>query len=151
MVNNSLSTTIVPVSERLRLIALNLYPNTTVERNLMHYYLRDETDNMELENHSNTLREMTKFTTSTVIISGPAYDYIIQMLTPHFCGNHLVDTTCVSAPDYIDYESVKNMYHRHYDKTVEFLQKVKPDYLQEHQEEETTGETTTETTTKKRA
>ena len=54
-----------------------------------------------------------------------------------------MDTTCVSGPDYIDYKSVQNMCHRHYDKTVEFLQKVKPDYLKELQEEETTGEPTT--------
>ena len=32
MVNNSMSTTIVPTNERLRLIAVNLYPKTTVER-----------------------------------------------------------------------------------------------------------------------
>ena len=35
MVNNSMSTTIVPVNERLHLIAVNLYPKTTVERNLL--------------------------------------------------------------------------------------------------------------------
>ena len=116
MVNNSMSTTIVPTNERLHLMAVNLYPKTTVECNLTHYYLRDGTDYMELENHSNTLRDMTKFTTSTVIISGHTYNYIIQMMTPHFYSNHLVDTTCVSGPDYIDYKSVRNMYHRHYDK-----------------------------------
>ena len=42
------------------------------------------------------------------------------------------------------------MYHRHYDKTVEFLQKVKPDYLQEQQDEDTTGETTTGATISKK-
>ena len=92
-----MSTTIVPTNERLHLIAVNIYPKTTVERNLLHYYLRDGSDYMELENHSNTLREMTTFTTSTVIISGPTYDYIVQMLTPHFYSNHLVDTTASAA------------------------------------------------------
>ena len=144
-----MSTTIVPVNERLHLIALNLYPKTTVERNLMHYYLRDGSDYMELENHSNTLRELTTFTTSTVIISGPTYDYIVQMQTPHVYSNHLVDTTTISGPDNINHKSVKNMFHRHYDKTVEFLQKVKPDYLKELlEDEETTGEPPT--TTKKK-
>ena len=112
LVNNSMSTTIVPVNERLHLIALNLYPKTTVERNLTHYYLRDGSDYMELENHSNTLRELTTFTTSTVIISGPTYDYIFQMLTPRFYSNHLVDTTTISGPDSINYKSVKNVLHR---------------------------------------
>ena len=42
------------------------------------------------------------------------------------------------------------MLHRHYDKTVEFLQKVKPDHLKELlDDEETTGETTATTSKKK--
>ena len=144
MINNS-------VNERLHLIALNLYPKTTVDRNLMHYYQREGSNYKELENHSNTLQEMTKFTTSTTVISGPNYDYVVQMLTPAFYSNHLVDTTTISGPDHINYKSVKNMFHRHYDKTMEFLQKVNPDYLKELlDDEETTGETTT-TTSKKRA
>ena len=138
-----MSTTIVPVNERLHLIAVNLYPKTTVERNLLHYYRRDGTDYVELEKHSNALRDMTKFTTSTVIISGPTYDYVIQMMTPHFYSNHLIDTTVVSGPDYIDYKSVQNMYNRHYDQTIEFLQKVKPNYIHVLQGDDTTEETTT--------
>ena len=67
MINNSMSTTIVPVNEQLHLTALNLYPKTTVERNLMHYYQREGSDYLELGNHSNTLQEMTIFTTSTTI------------------------------------------------------------------------------------
>ena len=146
MINNSKSTTIVPVNERLHLIAVNLYPKTTVERNLLHYYQRDGTDYMELENHSNALRDMTKVTTSTVIISGPTYDDVIQMMTPRFYSNHLIDTTVVSGPDYIDYKSAQNMYNRHYDKAIEFLQKMKPDYIHVLQEDDTTKETTTGTT-----
>ena len=96
MVNNSMSTTVVPVNERLHLLELNLYPEIVLQRNLLHYYKQDGTDYMELENHSDALRDMTKFTTSTVIISGPTYDYIIQMMTPHFHVNHLIDTTVVS-------------------------------------------------------
>ena len=150
MINNSMSTTIVPVNERLHLIALNLFPKTTVERNLMHYYQREGSDYKELENHSNTLQEMTKFTTSTTVISGPTYDYVVQMLTPAFYSKHLVDTTTISGPDNINYKSVKNMFNRHYDKTVEFLQEVKPDYLKELlEDEETTGETTATTSKKK--
>ena len=71
MVNNSMSTTVVPVNERLHLVAVNLYPEIVLGRNLLHYYKRDGADYMELEKHSDTLRDMTKFTTSTVIISGP--------------------------------------------------------------------------------
>ena len=150
MINNSMSTTIVPVNERLHLIALNLFPKTTVERNLMHYYQREGSDYKELENHSNTRQEMTKFTTSTAVISGPNYDYVVQMLTPAFYNKHLVDTTTISGADHINYKSVKNMLNRHYDKTVEFLQEVKPDYLKELlDDEETTGETTATTSKKK--
>ena len=152
MINNSMSTTIVPVNERLHLIALNLYPKTTVERNLMHYYQREGSDYKELENHSNTLQEMTKFATSTTVISGPNYDYVVQMLTPAFYSKHLVDTTTISGPGNINYKSVKNMLSRHYDKTVEFLQEVDPNYLKDLlDEEETTGETTTTTSKKKGA
>ena len=152
MINNSMSTTIVPVNERLHLIAINLFPKTTVERNLMHYYQREGSDYKELENHSNTLQEMTKFTTSTTVISGPTYDYVVQMLTPAFYSKHLVDTTTISGPDNVNYKSVKNMLNRHYDKTVEFLLEVNPNYLKELlEDEETTGETTTTTSKKKGA
>ena len=42
------------------------------------------------------------------------------------------------------------MFHRHYDKTVEFLQEVNPNYLKELlEEEDTTGETTATTSKKK--
>ena len=143
MVNNSMSTTVVPVNERLHLIAVNLYPELVLGRNLLHYYKRDGSDYMELENLSDTLRDMTKFTTSTVIISGLTYDYIIQMMTPHFHTYHLIDTTVVSGPDYVDTTSMKNMYNRNYDKTMDFLQKVKPDYIHVLQEDTTAEETTT--------
>ena len=51
-INNSMSATIVPVNERPHLIAVDLYPKTTVERNLLHYYQHDGTDYKELENHT---------------------------------------------------------------------------------------------------
>ena len=112
----------------------------------MHYYQREGSDYKELENHSNTLQEMTNFTTSTTVISGPSYDYVVQMLTPAFYKKHLVDRTTISSPDHINYKSVKNMLSRHYDKTVEFLQEVNPNYLKEIlEEEDTTGETTATT------
>ena len=126
LIHNSMSTTIPPWNERLHLIALNLYPRTTVERHLMEYYQREGSDYKELENHSNTLQEMTKFTTSTTVISGPSYNYVQEMLTPAFYKKHLVDTTTISGPDHINYKSVRNMFNRHYDKTVEFLQEERP-------------------------
>ena len=98
---------------------------------------------MELENHSDALRDMNKFTTPTVIISGCTYNYVIQMLTPHFFENHLVDTTVVSGPDYLDTTSVKNVYVRNYDKTMKFLQKVQPNYIHVLQDEDATGDMTT--------
>ena len=60
LIHNSMSTTIPPWNERLHLIALNLYPRTTVERHLMEYYQREGSDYKELENHSNTLQEMNQ-------------------------------------------------------------------------------------------
>ena len=138
-----MSTTVVPVNERLHLLALNVYPETVLQRNLLHYYKRDGSDHMELENHSDALRDMGKFTTSTVIASGCTYDCIIQMMTSHFHSNHLIDTTVVSGPDYVDTTSVKKMYNRNYDKTMEFLQKVKPDYIHVVQDNDTTEDTTT--------
>ena len=80
----------------------NPYVEVALQRNLLHYYKRDGSRYLELENHSDALRDTNKFTTPTVIVSGCNYDYIIQMLTPHFYSNHLVDTTVVSGPDYVD-------------------------------------------------
>ena len=67
------------------------------------------------------------------------------MLTPHFYENYLVDTTVVSGPDSVDITSVKNMYSRNYDKTLTFLQKVKPDYIHVVQDDDTADDTTTAT------
>ena len=75
LIHNSMSTTLPPWGERLHLIDLNLYPATTVGRHLMEYYHRDGSDYKELENHSDALQGMDKFTTSTTVISGPNYDY----------------------------------------------------------------------------
>ena len=41
-----------------------------LQRNLLHYYKRDGSTYLELENHSDALRDMNKITTPTVIISG---------------------------------------------------------------------------------
>ena len=76
LIHNSMSTTLPPWGERLHLIALNLYPATTVGRHLMEYYHRDGSDYKELENHSDALQGIDKFTTSTTVISGPNYDYV---------------------------------------------------------------------------
>ena len=47
-------------------------------------------------------------------------------------------------------QSVRNMFNRPYDKTVEFLQEVDPNYLKQLlEEEETTGEPTTTMSKKK--
>ena len=117
----------------------------------MEYYQREGSEYKELENHSNTLQEMTKFTTSTKVISGPTYNYVQDMLTPAFYKKHLVDTTTISGPDHIYYKNVRNMFHRHYDKTVEFLQENDPNYLKQllDEEETTTGEPTTTMSKKK--
>ena len=63
-----------------------------------------------------------------------------------------MDTTTISGPDHIYYKSVKNMFQRHYDETVEFLKENHPNYLQQllNEEETTTGEPTTTTTGKKK-
>ena len=121
MIANSMSTTVAPLNEQLHLVALNLFPEVALQRNLLHYYKRDGSNYLELENHSDALRDMNKFITPTVIISGCAYNYIVQMLTPRFFENHLVDTTVVSGPDYVDTTSVKNMYVRNYEKTTAVL------------------------------
>ena len=151
LIHNSMSTTIPPWGERLHLLALNMYPATTVGRHLMEYYHRDGSDYKELENHSDCLQGMDKFTTATTVISGPDYNYVREMMTPAFYKNHLVDTTTISGPDHIYYKSVKNMLHRHYDETVEFLKENNPNYLQQllDEEETTTGEPTTTTGKKK--
>ena len=112
LVSSSMSTTVVPLNEQLHLVALNLYPEVVLQRNLLHYYKRDGSTYLELENHSDALRDVNKFTTPTVIISGCTCNYIVQMLTPHFYENHLVHTTVVSGPDYVDMTSVNNMYTR---------------------------------------
>ena len=73
-------------------------------------------------------------------------------MTPAFYKTHLIDTTTISGPDYIYHKSIRNMYHRHYDETVEFLKENHPNYLQQlMNEEETTAEESTTTTKKKGA
>ena len=95
----------------------------------MEYYRRDGSEYKELENHSDALHGMDKFITSTTVISGPDYAYVREMMTPAFYKKHLIDTTTISGPDHIYYKSVKNMYNRHYDETVEFPQGELPKLL----------------------
>ena len=151
LILNSMSTTIPPWGERLHLIAFNLYPATTTGRHLMEYYNRDGSDYKELENHSDCLQGLDTFTTSTTVISGPNYEYVRDMMTPAFYKKHLVDVTTISGPDHYYAKSIKNMYNRHYDETVEFLKENHPDYLRQLQmeEETTTGEPSTTTGKKK--
>ena len=65
-----MSTTVAPLNEQLHFVALNLSPEVVLQRNLLHYCKRDGSTYLELENHSDALRDMNKFTTPTVIISG---------------------------------------------------------------------------------
>ena len=146
LVAGATSTTVVPVNEPLHLIAVNLYPEVVLQRNLTHYYKRGGPNYLELENHSDALRNMNGFATPTVIITGYTYNYIVQMLTPHFFESHLVDTTVVSGPDYVETASVQYMCGRNPEKTTRFTQKVKPNYMYLLQNEATTDETTGDTT-----
>ena len=57
---------------------------------------------LELENHSDSLRNMNGFATPTVIITGCNYNYIVQMLTPHYFERHLVDTTVIHGDLHAD-------------------------------------------------
>ena len=111
----------------------------------MEYYNRDGSNYKELENHSDCLEGLDTFTTSTTVISGPDYEYVRDMMTPAFYKKHLVDVTTISGPDHYYEKSIRNMYNRHYDETVEFLKENHPNYLRqlENTEETTAGETTT--------
>ena len=88
LVSAAMSTTNVPLNEGLRLVAVNLYPEVVLQRNLLHTYKRSWSNYLELENHSDSLRNMNGFATPTVIISGCNYNYIVQMLTPHYFEHH---------------------------------------------------------------
>ena len=79
-----MSTTVVPLNEQLHLVALNLYPEVVLQEELAPVLQARWITYLELENHSDALRDMNKFTTPTVIISGCTYNYIVQVLTPHF-------------------------------------------------------------------
>ena len=151
LIHNSMSTTIPPWGERLYLIVFNLYPATTTGRHLMEFYHRDGSDYKELENHSDCLQGLDTFTTSTTVIGGPNYEYVRDMMTPAFYKKHLVDVTTISGPDHYYMKSIKNMYNRHYDETVEFLKDNHPECLRmlQNEEETTTGEPTTTTGKKK--
>ena len=58
-------------------------------------------------------------------------------------ANHLIDTTVVSGPDYIDTSLWRTCTTGTTTRLMEFLQKVKPDYIHVVQEDDTTEETTT--------
>ena len=150
LIHNSMSTTLPPWGERLFLIAFNLYPSTTTGRHLMEYYNREGSEYKELENHSDSLQGLDTFTTSTTVIGGPNYEYVRDMMTTAFYKRHLIDVTTISGPDHYYMKSIRHMYNRNYDDTVEFLKENHPDVLRMLQnEEETTGEPTTTTGKKK--
>ena len=140
LVAGAMSTTTVPVNEPLHIFAVNLYPEVVLQRNLTHYYRRAGSNYLELENHSHALRNVNGFTTPTVIITGCAYNYAVQMLTPHFFEHHLVDTTVINGPDYVEVTSLQYMHTRNPEKATRFTQKVKPNVVYLLQEEATTGE-----------
>ena len=56
----------------------------------------------------------------------------------------------VSGPDYVDTTSVKNTYSQNYDKTMAFLQKVKPDYIHVAQDYTADDATTSATSSSKK-
>ena len=64
----AMSTTTVPENEPLHLVAVNLYPHVVLQRNLLHTYKRSGSDYLELENHSDSLRNMDGFATSMSFI-----------------------------------------------------------------------------------
>ena len=110
LVAGAMSTTTVPINEPLHLIAVNLYLEVVLQRNLMHYYRRAGTNYLELENHSDALRNMNGFFTPTVIITRYTHNNIVQMLTLHFFEHHLVDTTVINGPDYAEVASLEYMH-----------------------------------------
>ena len=151
LIHNSMSTTLPPWEERLFLLAFNLFPAITTGRHLMEYYNRDGSEYKELENHSDCLQGLDTFTTSTTVIGGPTYSYVRDMMTQAFYKKHLIDVTTISGSDHYYMKSIKNMYHRHYDETVEFLQENHPGVLRmlQNEDEATTGDSTTTTGKKK--
>ena len=73
LVAAAMSTTTVPVNEPLHLVAVNIYPDVVLQRNLQHTYKRSGSNYLELENHSDSLRNMNGFATATVITTGCNY------------------------------------------------------------------------------
>ena len=139
-----MSTTRVPINEPLHLIALNIYPEVVLQRNLLHTYKRSGSNYSELENHSDSLRNMNGFATPTVIITECNYNYIVQMLTPDYFECHLVDTTVIHGDLHADVASLQYMISRGAtnDRATKFIQKVRPDYMHLLQDETTAEETT---------
>ena len=50
LVATAMSTTTVPLNEPLHLVALNIYPEVVLQRNLLHTYRRSGSNYLELEN-----------------------------------------------------------------------------------------------------
>ena len=131
LVAAAMSTTTVPVSEPLHLVAVNIYPEVVLQRNQVHTHKRSGSNYIELENHSNSLRNMNGFATPTVIITGCNHNYTVQMLTPHYFECHLVDTTVIIHGDlHVDTTSWQYMLNRGatMDRATKFIHKVRPDY-----------------------
>ena len=97
---------------------------------------------------------MDAFTTPTVTISGPTYNYVVNVLTPHFFARHVVDTSTISGDLYDDATSLRNLLSRGttMERATTLIKKMRPDlmYLLQEEHEETTGEATASTTTKKK-
>ena len=143
-----MSTTTVPVNEPLHLVAVNIYPDVVLQRNLLHTYKRSGSNYIELENHSESLRNMNGFATPTVIITlitGCNYSYIVQTLTPHYFERHLVDTTVIHGDRHVDTTSLQYMLNRcaTMDRATKFIQKARPDYNHLLQDETTVNQETT--------
>ena len=147
LVAAAMSTTTIPVNESLHLVAMNLYPHVVLQRNLLHTYKRSGGGYLELENHSDELRNMDGFNTPMVIITGCNYNYIAQMWTPRYFGNHLVDTTVIHGDLHAEVSLLRYLLNRGTtnERVTTFIQKVRPDYLY-LLDEDTTGETACKTT-----
>ena len=145
LVAAAMSTTTVPVNEPLHLVAVNIYPDVVLQRNLQHTYKRSGSNYLELENHTDSLRNMNGFATATVIITGCNYNYIVQMLTPHYFERHLVDTRVTYGDLHVDTTSLQYVLNRGatVDRATKFIQKLRPDYMHMLQDDTTAADETT--------
>ena len=145
LVSAAMSTTTVPVNQPLHMVAVNIYPHVVLQPNVLHVYQRSGSNYKELENHSDSLRNMNGLATPTVIITGCNYNDIAQTLTPRYFERHLVDTLIIHGDLHADVTSLQHMINRGAtnDRATKFIQKVGPDYMHLLQDETTATEETT--------